>query len=120
MDVFFIISFFRFHPGLKKSFEHYSIRNNLFLNASLYWDDGLSLGEMNQNFKSGATFGYGDAYLNKYFVTPKFSPYTQNYMKLLKQCVEIVTKILTTVTWLDEDQVHVRLVTSLDYSFAFT
>ena len=54
MDVFFLISVFRLYPGLKMSFEHNSVRKNLFLNACFYWDSGLSLREMDQKFEIGA------------------------------------------------------------------
>ena len=54
-----------------------------------------------------------------YFVTPKYSDYTEYYMMLLEQFDHKVSKDLATVIWLDEDQILACLVTWLDYSFAF-
>ena len=67
MDVFFLISVFRLYPGLKMTFEHNSVRKNLFLNANFCWDSGLSLREMDQNFKFGGLFGYENSYLDYVF-----------------------------------------------------
>ena len=50
----------------------------------------------------------------------KQSDYMQYYIMLLEQCGHIVAKVQATVTWLNEDQIQVCLVTWLDYSFAFT
>ena len=63
MDVLFLKSISRLYPGFKKSFEHNSARKNRFLSACFSWDSRLSLREMDQNFKFGGTFGYGDSYL---------------------------------------------------------
>ena len=57
------MSTFRLYPGLKMSFEHNSVRKNLFLSACFCWDCRLSLREMDQKFKFGGTIGYGDLYL---------------------------------------------------------
>ena len=43
------------------SFEHNSVRKNLFLSVSVCWDSSLSLREMDQKFKFGGTSGYGDS-----------------------------------------------------------
>ena len=67
MDVLFFMSFFRLYPGLKKSFEHNSVRKNLFLSACFCWDSRLYLREMDQKFKFGGTIGYGDPYLDSIF-----------------------------------------------------
>ena len=40
-----------------------------------------------------------------YFVTPKYSDFTQCYMMLVKQFDLIVAKDQATATWLDEDQI---------------
>ena len=45
------------------SFEHNSVRKNLFVSACFCSDSRLSLREMDQKFKFGATIGYGDSYL---------------------------------------------------------
>ena len=53
MDVLFLFSVFRLYPGLKMTFEHNSVRKNLFLSASFCWNSGLSLREMDQKIKFG-------------------------------------------------------------------
>ena len=67
MDVLFLRNIFRLYPGLKMSFEHNSVRKNLFLSACFCWDSGLSASEMDQKFKLGGTIGYGDPYLDSVF-----------------------------------------------------
>ena len=67
MDVLFLMSIFRLYPGLKLSFEHNSVRKNLFLSACFCWDSRLSLREMDQKFKFGGTIGYGNSYLELLF-----------------------------------------------------
>ena len=67
MDVLFLISAFRLYPGLKMSFEHNSVRKNLFLSACFFRDSGLSLREMDQKFKFGGLIGYGNSYLDSVF-----------------------------------------------------
>ena len=67
MDVFFVKSIFRFHPGFKVSFKHNSARKNLFLSACFCWDSRLSLRELDQKYKLGGTIGYGNPYLELIF-----------------------------------------------------
>ena len=67
MDVLFLLSIFRLYPGLKLSFEHNSVRKNLFLSACFCWGSRLSLREMDQNYKFGGTIGYGNSYLEILF-----------------------------------------------------
>ena len=67
MDVLFLISVFRWYPGLKMTFEHNSARKNLFLSACFCWDSGLSSREMDQNIKFGELIGYGNSYLDSVF-----------------------------------------------------
>ena len=67
MDVLFLMSIFRLYPGFKKSFEHNSVRKNLFLCSHSCWDSRLSLREMDQKFKFGGKIGYGDSYLDSVF-----------------------------------------------------
>ena len=50
------------------SFEHNSFRKNLFLSPCFCWDSRLSLREMDQKFKFGGDFGYGDSYLGFLFL----------------------------------------------------
>ena len=49
------------------SFEHNSVRKNLFLSACFCWDSRLFLHEMDQKFKFGGLIGYGKSYLNSVF-----------------------------------------------------
>ena len=67
MDVPFLISVLRLYPGLKTSFEHNSIRKNLFLSACFCWDSGISLREMGQKLKFGGLIGYGNSCLDSWF-----------------------------------------------------
>ena len=67
MDVLFLISVFRLYPGLKKTFEHNSVRKNIFLTACFFWNSELSLREMDQKFKFGGLIGYGISYLDSVF-----------------------------------------------------
>ena len=67
MDVLFLISVFRLHPGLKMSFEQNSVRKNLFLSACFCWDSGISLREMERKFNFGGLIGYGNSYLESVF-----------------------------------------------------
>ena len=54
-------------PGLKMSFEHNSVRKNLFLSACFCWDSRLSLREIDQSFIFGGFIGYGNSYLDSVF-----------------------------------------------------
>ena len=67
MDVLFFMSIFRLYTGFNMSFEHKSVRRNLFLSACFRWDSGHSLREMDQKFIFGGTIGYGDSYLEFLF-----------------------------------------------------
>ena len=49
------------------SFEHNSLRQNLFLSACFCWDSRLSSREMDQKLEFGGTYGYGDSYLEFLF-----------------------------------------------------
>ena len=49
------------------SFEHNSVRKNLFLSASLSWNSELSLREMDQKFEFGGLIGYGNSCLDSVF-----------------------------------------------------
>ena len=61
------MSIFRLYPGLKMSFQHNSVRRNLFLSACFCWNSRLSLRQMDQKFKFGGTIGYGDSYVEFLF-----------------------------------------------------
>ena len=67
MDVFFLMSIFRLYSGLEMSFEHNSVRKNLFLSACFCWDSRLSLRDLDQKFIFGGTIGYGVSYLEFLF-----------------------------------------------------
>ena len=49
------------------SFEHNSVRKNVFLSACFCWDSSLSLHEMDQKFKLGGLIGYGKSCLDSAF-----------------------------------------------------
>ena len=65
--MFLLISVFRLYLGLKMTFEHNSVRKNLFLSACFCWDSRISLHERDQNFKFGGLIGYGNSYLDSVF-----------------------------------------------------
>ena len=67
MDVLFLISVFRLYPGLKLTFEHNSVRKNLFLSACFCWDSKLSFCEMDREFAFGGLIGYGNFCLDSIF-----------------------------------------------------
>ena len=67
MDDLFLISVFRWYPVLKMSFEHVSVRKNLFLSACFCWDSGFFLNEMDQKFKFGEVIGNGNSCLDSVF-----------------------------------------------------
>ena len=67
MDVLFLMNIFRLYPGLKVSFEHNSVRKNLFLSACFCWGSRFSLRELDQKCKFGGTIGYGNSYLEILF-----------------------------------------------------
>ena len=114
---------FRLHPGLKLSFEHNSVRKNLFLSASFCWDSRLSLREMDQKIKFGGTLSYGDSHLE--FLLRHFKVFSLHAILLDAAGVMRAHSgkwpgyFYMIVTWLGEDQIHVRSVTWLDFSFAF-
>ena len=49
------------------TFEHNSVRKNLFLRACICWDSGRSLRQMDQKFKFVGLIGYGNSYLDSVF-----------------------------------------------------
>ena len=49
------------------SIEHNSVHKNLFLSACFCWDSKHSLRELDQKFKFGGKFGYGDSYLDSVY-----------------------------------------------------
>ena len=114
MDVLFLISFFRLYPGFKMSFEHNSVRKNLFLIACFCWDSRPILSELDQNFRFGGTIGYGDSYLD--FLFHQFKVFRLH--AILHDAAG--AKVQATVTWSGADQIHVRSDKWLEYSFAFT
>ena len=67
MDVLFLMIFLRLYLGLKRSFEHNSVRKNLFLNARFCWDSRLCFRKMDQKFKFSGTIGYGASYVDAVF-----------------------------------------------------
>ena len=49
------------------TFEHNSVRKNLFLSAYFCWNSRLTLHEMDQNLKLGGLIGHGKSYLDSVF-----------------------------------------------------
>ena len=49
------------------SFEHNSVRKNLFVSTCFYRYSGLSLPEMDQKFKVGGLIDYGNSCLDSVF-----------------------------------------------------
>ena len=49
------------------TFEHNSVRKNLFLSAFFCWDSGLSVRELDQKFKFGGLIGCGNSCLDSVF-----------------------------------------------------
>ena len=66
-SVFVLVNTFRLFSGLTLSFEHNSVRKNLFLIACFCWDSRLSLREMNQEYKFGGTIHYCVSYSEFFF-----------------------------------------------------
>ena len=104
------------------SFEHISVRKNLFLRESFCWESRLSLPEMDltKNIKLVEPLVVVTLTWISYFVFSKYLDYMQYCTMLLEQCGRKVVKVQATVTWLDEKQILVCLVTWRDYYFAFT
>ena len=67
MDVLLLTSSFRLYQGFKMSFEHNSVRKNLFQSACFCWDSRLSSREIDQKFKFVGAIGSGDSYLDFIF-----------------------------------------------------
>ena len=98
MDVLFLISNFRLYPGLKMTFEHNSVRKNLFLSACFCWNSSFSLHEMDQKVKFVGLIGYGNSCLDSVFRYSKVLRLHAILMMLLEQFDHIVAKDLATVT----------------------
>ena len=67
MDVPILISVSRLYPGFKMSFEHNSVRKNLFLCACFCLHSRHYLHEMDQKFKFPGVIGYGNSCLDSVF-----------------------------------------------------
>ena len=104
-NVLFIQSNFGLYSSFKMSLEPNIARNNLFLSACRCEHARISSGHMDLNNNFAGIIGCVDSCL-EVFLSHKCS----EYMKLLDQCDYIVVKALATVTYLDEDQIHVCLV----------
>ena len=110
IDVLFLMSVFRFYPGLKLSFGNHSVGKSLFLTACFFWHFRLYL-SCTKNLKFLEPFVLLTRTWSSYFVFSKHLDSIQYYMMLLEQSGHIVVKVQVTVTWLGEDQIHVCLVT---------
>ena len=94
------------------------IAKTYFLRTCFSWDSKLSSLEVDQKFKFDGTIGYGDSYLE--FLFHHFVVFSLHAILHDAAGVggHIVANVLATVTLLDEDQIHVCLVTLLKYYFA--
>ena len=111
MDVLFLISVFRLYPRFKMTFEHNSVRKNLFLSACFSWNSGFSLREMDKILNLLESLVIEIPVWTLYFVTPKYADHTEYCMMLLELCEHKLAKDLATATGLVADQTHVCLVT---------
>ena len=118
MEGLFLMSNFWLFPWINMSFERNSAHKNLFVSACPFWMLNipyLSAWKIYIWYKQwfwGLVLGS--------FVTPKKLRNMQYCMMLLEQCDRIVVKAQAVATWLNEDQLHLWLVTLSDYSFGFT
>ena len=80
------------------SFEYNSVRKNLFVSACFCWDSGFLYVRWTQNLNLVNSLVMEVLIWTLYFVTPKYSDYTQYYMMLLELFEHIVTKDLATAT----------------------
>ena len=85
MDVICLMVILGLYSGLKMSFEHNSVRKNLFLSACFCWDSRLSLREMDQNLNFVEPLVMETRTWTLYFAPPKYSGYMQYYKMLLEQ-----------------------------------
>ena len=76
MDDLCLISTFRLYPELQFSFEHNSVRKNLFLKACFCWDSKYSLRELDQN-SNLEPLVMGTRTWSSNFVTSKYLDYMQ-------------------------------------------
>ena len=78
-------------------FEHNSVRKNLFLSACFCWDSRLLYMRWTKILNLDDSLVMEILIWTLYFVTPKYSDYTQYYMMLLEQFDHVVAKDLATV-----------------------
>ena len=83
MGVLFLISVFRLYPRLKMTFEHNSVRKNLFLGARFCWDSRLPYVRWIKNLNLVDSLVMETLAWTLYSVTPKYSDCMQYYTMLL-------------------------------------
>ena len=98
MDVFLLDSVFRLYLGLKMTVEHNSVRKNLFLSACFFWDSNFFYMRWTKTLNLLDSWVMEILFWTLYFVTPKYSDYTQNYRMLVGQFDHIVGKDLAFAT----------------------
>ena len=98
MDVLFLMSIFRLNPGLKMSFEHISVRKNLFLSACFCQKSRLFYIRCTKNLNLVEPLVMRTRTWSFNFVISKCLEYTQYYMMLLEQWGHIVAKVDATIT----------------------
>ena len=89
------------------SFEHNSVRRNLFLSACSCWNPRLSIREMDHKYNFGETIGYENSYLE--FLFRQFKVF-RLHAKLHDAAPGVRThsgKGFAIVKCLDDDQVQV-------------
>ena len=111
MNVLFLMSIFPSYPGFKSHL-------NKIVFAKTFFKLHVSFGILTfpyvrwtKNKNLVGPLAMGTTTWSFHFVNSKYSYCKQYYMMLLEQCGHIVLKGLDTVTWLDEDQIHVCSVT---------
>ena len=115
-ELFFLRSIIRLSWEIKLSCEQNGALKNFFLTACRCWDARNSFRKKDQKINSGWTIAYGNPYLwSLKFDTPKYLDFIQKDMTLLKLCDHKMVMVLPTVTRLGGDQIHVSLVTWLNY-----
>ena len=120
MDLLILMSIFPLYSGLKVSFEHNSVRKNIFLSACFCWDSRLCVREMDQKIKFGGTIGYGNSYLELLFRLSKILRLHAILHDVAGAVRAHSGKSPGYCYMIGRGLIDVCSVTWLDYSFAFT
>ena len=85
MDSVCLMSILRLYPGLKMTFEHTTVRKNLFLTACFSWDAKPSFCEMEQKLILVKPLFMGTRTWTSYVIILKYSGFMEHYMMLLEK-----------------------------------